>query len=74
MRVIRWLGRHCVGSSACFRPFSRHGAVADHQKNQDEKKYPDRAGEVSLIEVSHLRPYPKLHPIRKGVRCRIEQI
>ena len=36
--------------------FSRHFAVADHEKNQDEKEYPDRAGEVPLIEISHLRP------------------
>src|SRR5258705_7733720 len=39
-----------------FGLLSHHRAVADHQKNQDEKKYSDRAGEVSLIEISHLGP------------------
>ena len=54
------------GSSACLRSLSRHRAVADHEKNQDEKEYPDRAGEVSLIEISHLRPRtPSFTAIRK---------
>ena len=46
--------------------FSRHRAVADHEKNQDEKEYPDREGEVPLIEISHLRPRtPGIAAIRK---------
>ena len=46
--------------------FSRHRAVADHEKNQNEKEYPDRAGEVPLIEISHLRPRtPSFTAIRK---------
>src|SRR4029077_19942018 len=58
---------HCLGSSACLRSFSCPRAVADHQKNQDEKKYSDRAGEVSLIEISHLGPgTPSITTIRKN--------
>ena len=34
--------------------FAADRAVADHEENQDEKQYPDRAGEVPLIEISHL--------------------
>ena len=46
--------------------FSRHRAVADHEKNQNEKEYPDRDGEVPLIEISHLRPRtPGFTAIRK---------
>src|SRR5204863_9772661 len=51
-----WLGDGSVSRSACLSPLIRHRAVADHKKNQDEQKYPDRTGEVPLIEISHLGP------------------
>ena len=47
-------------------PFSCHCAIADNEKKQNEKEYPDRGGEVSLIEISHLGPRaPGFAAIRK---------
>src|SRR5262249_23664264 len=53
-REPAWLGDGRVNRGAGLGAFSRHCAVADHQKNQDEKEYPNGAGEVPLIEISHL--------------------
>src|SRR5262249_15977975 len=62
-----WQRHHRPRSSACRRSFSRHFAVADHEKNQDEKEYSDRTREMPLIEISHLRPgSPSFTAIRKN--------